>query len=130
VPITFTEQDFKQKSTYHNDAMVIALNITGWVIEKVPVDYESSDDILFMKTFKKISLSPHMLKPREYSLLVFRGKPIVDAHYRRHQVHIPGNSARKLVGVSYVITKFATEPESLLVYYTITYKSASTWIPL
>jgi hypothetical protein len=34
------------------------------------------------------------------------------------------------VGVSYVVTKFATMPESLLVYYTITDKSASARIPL
>jgi 23S rRNA C2498 (ribose-2'-O)-methylase RlmM len=35
------------------------------------------------------------------------------------------NSARKLVGTSYVITRFVMAPESLLVYYTITDKSAS-----
>jgi hypothetical protein len=34
------------------------------------------------------------------------------------------------VGVSYTVTKFTTSPESLLVYYTITDKSASTRILL
>jgi hypothetical protein len=34
-----------------------------------------------------------------------------------HQVYIPDNGARKLFGVSYVITKFITTPESL--WYTI-----------
>jgi hypothetical protein len=61
LPITFTKQDFKLKSTDHNDAMVIKVNIVGWVIGKVPVDNGSCADILFMKTFEKMSLSPHML---------------------------------------------------------------------
>jgi hypothetical protein len=42
VPITFTEQDFKLKSIDHNDAMVIEVNIAGWVIRKVLVDNGSS----------------------------------------------------------------------------------------
>jgi hypothetical protein len=71
VPITFTEQDFKLKSTDHNDAMVIEVNIVGWVIGKVLVDNRSSTDILFMKTFEKMSLTPHMLQPKEYPLLDF-----------------------------------------------------------
>jgi hypothetical protein len=76
VLITFIEQDFKLKSTNHNDTMVIEVNIAGWVNGKVLVDNESSTDILFMKTFEKMSLSAHMLQPPEYPLLGFRGKPI------------------------------------------------------
>jgi hypothetical protein len=40
------------------------------------------------------------------------------------------SSIPKAVGVSYVVTKLATAPESLLVYYTITDKSASARTPL
>jgi hypothetical protein len=61
VSITFTEQDFRFKSTDHNDAMVIKVNIVGWMIGKVLVDNGSSTDILFMKTFEKMSLSPYVL---------------------------------------------------------------------
>jgi hypothetical protein len=76
VPITFTEEDFKLKSTNHNDAMVIEVNIAGWVIGKFLVDNGSSTDILFLKTFKKMNLSQHMLHPPEYPLQGFGGKPI------------------------------------------------------
>jgi hypothetical protein len=76
VPITFTEEDFRLKSAIHNDAMVIEVNIAGWVIGKVLVDNGSSADILFLKTFKKINLSQHMLDPPEYPLQGFGGKPI------------------------------------------------------
>jgi hypothetical protein len=56
--------------------MVIEVNIAGWVISKVLVDNGSSADILFMKTFEKMNLSPHMLQRPEYPLLGFGGKPI------------------------------------------------------
>jgi hypothetical protein len=57
VSITFTEEDFKLKSAIHNDAMVIEVNIAGWIIGKVTVDNGSSADILFLKTFEKMNLS-------------------------------------------------------------------------
>jgi hypothetical protein len=76
VPITFTEGDFKLKSANHNDAMVIKVNIAGWVIGKILVDNGSSADILFLKTFEKMNLSQHMLHPPEYLLQGFGGKPI------------------------------------------------------
>jgi hypothetical protein len=56
--------------------MVIEVNIVRWVIGKILVDNGSSTDILFMKTFEKMSLSQHMLEPPEYPLLGFGGKPI------------------------------------------------------
>jgi uncharacterized protein YjiK len=37
VPITFTEQDFRLKSTDHNGALVIEVDIAGWVIRKILV---------------------------------------------------------------------------------------------
>jgi hypothetical protein len=57
VPITFTEEDFILKSSNHNDAMVIEVNIAGWVIGKILVDNGSSANILFLKTFEKMNLS-------------------------------------------------------------------------
>jgi hypothetical protein len=76
VPITFTEEDFRLKSTNHKDAMVIEVNISGWVIRKILVDNGSSADILFLKTFEKMNLSQHMLHPPEYPMQDFGGKPI------------------------------------------------------
>jgi hypothetical protein len=76
VPITFKEEDFKLKSTNHNDAMVIEVNIARWVIGKFLVDNGSLADILFLKTFEKMNLTQHMLHPPEYPLQGFGGKPI------------------------------------------------------
>ena len=76
VPITFTEEDFKLKSTAHNDAMVIEVNIAGWLIGKVLVDNGSPANIIFTKTFQQMNLSPHMLQPPDNPLLGFGGKPI------------------------------------------------------
>jgi hypothetical protein len=76
VPITFTQEDYKLKSAIHNDAMVIEVNIAGWIIGKVLVDNGSTTDTLFLKTFEKMNLSQHMLHPPEYPLQGFGGKPI------------------------------------------------------
>jgi hypothetical protein len=76
VPITFTEEDFRLKSTNHNDAMVIEVKIAAWVIGKILVDNGSWTYILFLKTFEKMNLSQHMLHPPEYPLQGFGGKPI------------------------------------------------------
>jgi hypothetical protein len=76
VSITFTEEDFRLKSTNHNDAMVIEVNIAGWVIGQILVDNGSSANILFLKTFEKMNLSQHMLHPPEYPLQGFGRKSI------------------------------------------------------
>jgi hypothetical protein len=76
MPITFNEEDFKMKSANHNDVIVIEVNIARWVIGKILVDNGSSADILFLKTFEKMTLSQHMLHPPEYPLQGFGGKPI------------------------------------------------------
>jgi hypothetical protein len=76
VLITFTEEDFRLKSTNHNNAMVIKVIIAGWVIGKILVDNGSSADILFLKTFEKMNLSQRMLHPPEYPLLGFGGETI------------------------------------------------------
>jgi hypothetical protein len=73
VPITFFEEDFRLKSTNHND---LEVNIAGWIIRRILVDNGSSADILFLKTFEKMNLSQHMMHPPEYPLLGFGGKPI------------------------------------------------------
>jgi hypothetical protein len=76
VSITFIEEDFRLKSSNHNNAMVIKVNMAGWVIGKIMVDNGSSADILFLKTFEKMNLSQHMLHPSEYPLQGFGGKSI------------------------------------------------------
>jgi hypothetical protein len=76
VPIIFTKEDFRLKSTNHNDVMVSKVNIHGWVIREILVDNGSSTDILFLKTFEKMNLTQHMLHPPEYPLQGFGGKPI------------------------------------------------------
>jgi hypothetical protein len=76
VPITFIEEDFRLKSTSHNDVVVIEVNIVGWVIGKILVDNGSSADILFLKTFEKMKLIQHLLHSLEYPLQGFGGKPI------------------------------------------------------
>jgi hypothetical protein len=74
VPITFTEEDFRLKSAIHNDAMVIEVNIAGWVIGKVLVDNISR--YLVPEDFRKDESKPAHVGPAEYPLQGLGGKPI------------------------------------------------------
>jgi hypothetical protein len=67
VPISLTKEDFKLKSAPHNDAMVIEVNIAGWITGKVLVDNKSFANIVFTKTFEIMNLSPHMLQSPDKS---------------------------------------------------------------
>jgi hypothetical protein len=57
--------------------------------------------------------------------LVRRIGPSLAVNYTNEQFRVLLEEMAPIVGVSYVITKFATMPKSLLVYYTITDKSTS-----
>jgi hypothetical protein len=76
VLITFTEEYFRLKSTNHNDAMVIEVNIAVWIIGKILVDNGSSADILFLKTFEKMNLSQHMLHPQNTHCWALEGNQL------------------------------------------------------
>ncbi|XP_072147966.1 uncharacterized protein [Setaria viridis] len=72
MPISFTGEDFKLKTTSHNDAMVIKALIAGWSFGKVLVDTGSSADILFANSFREMNT----LDPADIPLLSFGGKPV------------------------------------------------------
>jgi hypothetical protein len=58
----------------HNDAMVIEVNIAGWIIGKVLVDNGSSADILFLKTFEKNEPEPAHVAPARIPVARFQRK--------------------------------------------------------
>jgi hypothetical protein len=95
VPITFTEKDFRLKSAIHNDAMVIEVNIAGWVTGKVLVDNGSSADILFLKTFKKMNLSQHMLDPPQ-STRCKGSEESLSSQWERYHSRFPSEISRML----------------------------------
>ncbi|XP_072148513.1 uncharacterized protein [Setaria viridis] len=74
--ITFTGEDFKLKTTSHNNAMVIKALIAGWTVGKVLVDTGSSADILFAHAFREMNIDMNTLNPADIPLLGFDGKPV------------------------------------------------------
>ncbi|XP_072151360.1 uncharacterized protein [Setaria viridis] len=76
MPISFTGEDFKLKTTSHNDAMVIKALIAGWTVGKVLVDTGSSAEILFANAFREMNIDMNTLDPVDIPLLGFGGKPV------------------------------------------------------
>jgi len=58
--------------------MVIKANITGWEINRVLVDSESSTYITFVNAFDQMKLSRNQLQPSDSPLIGFGGR-IIDA---------------------------------------------------
>jgi len=52
--IVFTDHDFKRIDTRQDDPMVITVDLTNSEIRKMLVDQDSSVDVLYWRTFKKI----------------------------------------------------------------------------
>ncbi|XP_072148523.1 uncharacterized protein [Setaria viridis] len=76
MPITFTGEDFKLKTTSHNDAMVIKALVAGCSVGKVLVDMGSSADILFANAFREMNIDMNTLDPADIPLLGFGGKSV------------------------------------------------------
>ncbi|XP_072148529.1 uncharacterized protein [Setaria viridis] len=76
MPISFTGEDFKLKTTSHNNAMVIKALIAGWTVGKVLVDTGSSADILFANAFREMNIDMNTLDLADIPLLGFGGKPV------------------------------------------------------
>jgi hypothetical protein len=76
--------------------------------------------VLWSRNFKKSWIGVHEINGMIYGR----------TRFGIEQLPFLANGAKMLVGVSYVVTKFATMPESMLVYYTTTNKSASAQILL
>jgi hypothetical protein len=76
VQINFTEADIKLTSFPHTDAMVITTHIDKWNVTRVLVDNGSQAEILFLSSFKHMSLNTKQLKEASKPLYGFSGKKI------------------------------------------------------
>jgi hypothetical protein len=77
IPITFSQEDLQLKDYPHNDAMVIACVIKGFLVHNVLVDTCSVVDIIFAKGFRQMQEPDDKIHDATHPLCGFRGKHIV-----------------------------------------------------
>ncbi|XP_043699855.1 uncharacterized protein LOC122650512 [Telopea speciosissima] len=74
--ISFSDQDFGDIQTPHDDALVVTMGIANFDVKRILVDNGSSADILFGATYDLMDLSHNCLKPVEYPLQGFSGSQV------------------------------------------------------
>ncbi|PON58367.1 hypothetical protein PanWU01x14_167590 [Parasponia andersonii] len=75
-PFAFTQQDLATMHLPHDDPLVIKLQIDSVMVGKVLVDSGSSVDVLFLSTFKNISLNRSALRPTYQPLFAFNNSKV------------------------------------------------------
>jgi len=71
--LVFTRADLRDVVPHDNDPLVILVVTTGRKVHRVLVDQGSSADVMFWSTFKKLQLSPDLLRPYTGCLYGFTG---------------------------------------------------------
>jgi hypothetical protein len=77
IPITFSQEDLQLKDYPHNDAMVIACIIKGFLVHNVLVDTGSAADIIFEKAFRQMQEPDDKIHDATHPLCGFGGRQIV-----------------------------------------------------
>ncbi|XP_019179294.1 PREDICTED: uncharacterized protein LOC109174517 [Ipomoea nil] len=75
-PITFTDKDLPAGETPHRDALVIAMDVNGVVVQRILVDTRSSVNVLYLETFTKMELTREQLNPVKTPLAGFTGDSV------------------------------------------------------
>ena len=74
--ITFFEKDAEGVQFLHSNTVVVSINIANYDIHSIPIDNESSADVLFYDAFSKMNVSSDRLGRLDFSLVGFIGDAI------------------------------------------------------
>jgi len=74
--ITFIDQYFTGIDIEQDDLMAIAIGVANFEIRKTLVDQESSVNVLYWETFKKMGLSEDAIIPLDEQVVRFSGERI------------------------------------------------------
>ncbi|XP_059436632.1 uncharacterized protein LOC132169649 [Corylus avellana] len=74
--LTFLEEDAKEVSMPHDDALVITLTVANHVVHRVLVDNGSSADIIYWTVVQQLGISQEKLKPFMSPLIGFAGERV------------------------------------------------------
>jgi len=74
--IVFTDRDFRNIDIRQDDPIVIAIEVANCEIRKTLVDQGSSVDVLYWRTFKKMSLDEDAIIPLDEQIVGFSGERV------------------------------------------------------
>uniref|UniRef100_A0A2N9HBH7 Retrotransposon gag domain-containing protein n=1 Tax=Fagus sylvatica TaxID=28930 RepID=A0A2N9HBH7_FAGSY len=74
--ISFSEEYARGTHQPHDDALVVTINVAGFITRQVMIDNGSSADILYLPTYQQIRLDKDKLRPMDAPLVGFTGDKV------------------------------------------------------
>ena len=76
-PIAFDDEDLEGTIQPHDDALVIAARIDGFLVKRVMIDQGSGADVMYPDLFKGLELKNQDLTKYDSLLVSFDGRVVI-----------------------------------------------------
>ena len=109
-PISFNDEDLEGTIQPHDDALVIAARISGFLVKRVMIDQGSGADVMYPDLFKGLGLKNQDLAKYNSPLVSFDGRVVIP----QGQISLPVSMEGKEVIVTFiVVNSFSSYTEIL-----------------
>ena len=103
-PIAFNDDDLEGTIQQHDDALVVATRINGFIVKRVLIDQGNGAEVMYPDFFKRLSLKNEDLFKYDTPLMGFDGRMVI----LEGQILLPVNMEGKEVMVTFiVVTSFS-----------------------
>ena len=98
-PIAFDDEDLEGTTQPHDDALVIAARISGFLVKRVMVDQGSEVDVMYPDLFRGLELNNQDLAKYDSPLVSFDGRVVIP----QGQISLPVSMEGKEVIVTFIV---------------------------
>ena len=95
----FSDEDKLGTIQPHNDALVVTLRISGYVVRRVIIDQGSAAEIMYPNLFKGLKLKFENLTAYSSPLVSFEGKMVIP----KGQIRLPVQTSSNVVEVDFIV---------------------------
>ena len=105
-PIAFNDDDLEGTIQPHDDALVVAGRINGFIVKRVLIDQGSGAKVMYPDLFKGLGLKNEDLSRYDTPLMGFDGRMVIP----KGQIMLPVNMEGKEVMVTFIILSIHCDP--------------------
>ena len=98
-PIVFDDEDLERTIQLHDDALVIAAQISGFLVKRVMIDQGSGVDVMYPDLFKGLRLKNQDLAKYDSPLVSFDGRIVIP----QGQISLPVSMEGKEVITTFIV---------------------------
>ena len=98
-PIAFDDEDLEGTIQPHDDALVIAAQISGFLVKRVMIDQGSRVDVMYLNLFKGLELKNQDLAKYDSPLVSFDERVVIP----QGQISLPVSMEGKEVTMTFIV---------------------------